>query len=321
MNRTAFWKDAELRPHMGGFSLLIPEVFATWYKLVPQLKKDLLAYMPDGSELEALDWTEFYRVLSAAFIEAHKSVQYSNPAYHNLRHFVEIVEAGKELIDAYEELTGNVISDAVKQAFLFALAFHDCGHSGCTFRSQYKGPKKLFRAEEGINVSTEYVSMIEADEQAKRFGFNPAARLFISYVIASSTFGGSSPEGKRIGIDHIEPTDLFGCFTQLADVRPKTTMAATAFDDISVVVGEGPVEKRPDSVEEMLPTRGGFFDYVESRMDKVDAVAGVELTQYLGWRRDLSKTRKRIESIGTPSMEGAVNAAIFRAVFHSVKGK
>lgn len=317
MTKPAFWNYAELFVS----SFPVPEVFSTWYKLPGKLKQELQEYASTSEEifeLDAFEWTEFNHILREALIEAHKTVQYSNPAYHNLRHFVEIVEAGKDLIAGYEEMTGHKIDDAIKQAYLFALAFHDCGHSGCTFRSQAEEPEKLFRAKEGVNVSTEFVSMIEADEQAKRFGFNPNARVFIAYVIASSTFGGSTPEGRRISIDHIQPTDLFGCFTQLADVRPKTTMAASSFDDISVVVGEGPVAGRPVSVETMLPTRGGFLNYIESRMDKVDEAAGVELTHYLGWRRDLAKFRARIDSIGNPSMEGAVNGAIFGAVFASI---
>ncbi|MXQ53379.1 hypothetical protein [Shimazuella alba] len=345
MASKAFWNYAELRPHMGAFP--VPEEFSTWYELPNNLEEELRNYLPNGKELEALEWSKFERVLSSALFAAHMTVQYSNPAYHNLRHFVEIVEAGKELLDGYEELTSNrvprlfswlssksehatklisrlyakrapkKIDDAIKQAFLFALAFHDCGHSGCTFRSMSTEPEKLFRSEEGMDVSTEYVSMIEADAQAKLLGFNPAARLFISYIIASSTYGVGTEEGKRIGISHIAPKDLFGRFVMLADVCPKSTMSAAAFDGSAVNVAETPATGKSKNFEALVNGQSGFYGYIESNMDKVDEQAGVPLTQYLGWRRALSNSKSRVTSIGTSTMEGAVNGAIFESVYRS----
>jgi len=336
MTAKALWNYAAIRPHMGAFP--VPEEFSTWYRLPGTLEQDLLNYYPNGKELHSFSWEYFSSVLTRALFEAHKTVQYSNPAYHNLRHFVEIVEAGKELLSGYEELKSkskrfskflpkwisglfsngaSKINDAIKQAFLFALAFHDCGHSGCTFRSMSSEPKKLFRAEEGIDVTTEYVSMIEADEQAKQFGFNPAARLFISYMIACSTYGVGTDEGKRLNISHIAPKDLFGRFTMLADVCPKSTMSAAAFDGSSVNIAETPATGKAENFEALVTGQMGFYGYIESNMDKVDEQAGVPLTEYLGWRRALAKSRSRLTSIDTSTMEGAVNGAVFGAVCDS----
>jgi hypothetical protein len=297
----------------------VPKEFSTWYELPIGLEEDLRNYQPDGTELSALGWEEFSHILSKALSVAHKSVLPSKPAYHNLRHFVEIVESGQELLHGYEKLTEKHVPDAIKQSFLFALALHDCGHSGCTFRSMAPNPKKLFRPELGVDVSTEYVSFVEADKQAKQVGFNPPARLFICYVIGSSTFGGATPEGKRIGIDHIQPNELFGCMTQAADVCPKSTLSAAVFDDCSVILGENPTDPKPKTPEEMLSTRTGFFNYVESRMNKVDQLAGVALTTYLGWRQNLERIRSSLFDDDIPTIKWAVTNGIFRAVFHSFK--
>jgi hypothetical protein len=137
-----------------------------------------------------------------------------------------------------------------------------------------------------------FVALIAADKLAKEIGFTPAQRLFISYLIAATTYGGHTEEGKRLRIPQIEVDDFFGIAIRLCDVAPAYSTTESARRDNGVNIAEIPATGiKPASLEKQLASKHNFLDYIEQLMDKMDRVAGCELTEALHWRQRVQRER------------------------------
>jgi hypothetical protein len=305
------WNPDVIRPKLGALGRYIPlETFATWYPMVSTLAADLETYEPDRNELHASTKEENVNIQRRAFVEAYKTVKNLGNAYHNEEPFSHFFEAQIELIDTYQKMTGNKFPDAVMQAFFFAGLMHDSGHCGATFRSQASQKEKLFLPELGENVSSEYVSMVSADKLAKELGFSVPARLFISFLIAATTYGGNTEEGKRLKIDHIKVTGFFGTAMRLCDVAPPHSITEAARRDNGVNIAEIPASGKPETLKKQIEARIGFLGYIQLLMQTMDDMVDCELTEELGWQQ-----RVRVELDDLSSDNNSPRSLLVKVLF------
>jgi hypothetical protein len=309
---------------LGIYAPYIPlDDFNRWYPTVPELADDL--NRPEFYNNRVLNHKE---ALKTALIRAYESAK--DNAYHGVEHFACVFENGVIFIKAYEAITGKKLDPEIVLAFLFACIVHDFGHCGATFRAQAPKEKKLFLSDMGVDISSEYVSMVAADKLAKELGFSVPARVFISFLIAATTYGGHTEEGRRIKIDHIKVTDLFGIAIRLCDVAPTSSMTESARRDNDINISEIPSSKKPETLEKQLENRIKFFGYIESLMDSLDEIVIREmkesgqhefnrkLTEVTPWRVRLNAELKVLES--TDHIDELLVNTLFGAFREIAKG-
>ncbi|WP_028776425.1 hypothetical protein [Shimazuella kribbensis] len=309
---------------LGIYAPYIPlDDFKKWYPNVPSLTTDL-----DRPELYKNRVTNGIETLKIALIRAHKSAK--DHAYHNVEHFAQVFESVRIFIKAYEAVTGKKLDPEIVLAILFAAIVHDFGHCGATFRSKAREKEKLFLPEMGVDVSSEYVSMVAADKLAKELGFSVPARVFISFLIAATTYGVDTDEGKRIKINHIEVTDLFGVAMRLCDVAPPASMTESARRDNDINISEIPSSTKPETLEEQLENRIKFFGYIVSLMDLLDEIVIREmresgqhefnrkLTEATPWRNRVDTELKMLTS--TDPTDGLLIHVLFGAFREIAEG-
>jgi hypothetical protein len=285
-----------------------------WYQLPALLEAEYSSYMPDGHELEALPAHRFAAVRQAAIAYAEASVEALALPYHNAQHFRLTEERGMAAAEAYEQLTGNEVPEAVKQQLALALRLHDCHHCGSTFRAQAPQPGRLWRPELGARVSAEWVSALAADALGRECGLSVPARLFQTMIIWASTYGGSAPLGQELGIPSPNPRSLWGCLMRAADVCPSPNPVDTVRASIAVNYGERPAIPPATSWDGFVAEQLAFTGYVELCFDRLDTVSGVELTAALGWRLHLSDLRATLGRLGErePQLLRIVKAELAR---------
>jgi hypothetical protein len=106
------------------------------YRLPPGLKKELEGFSGTStSGMETYSPQQFDEILSKALKLAEESVSAYPVHYHTIEHFREVLAHGTAIITAYTHLSHKKLPPVVEQAFYLALALHDIGHPGATFRS------------------------------------------------------------------------------------------------------------------------------------------------------------------------------------------
>jgi hypothetical protein len=254
------------------------------YRLPPGLKKELEGFSGTStSEMETYSPQQFDEILSKALKLAEESVSAYPVHYHTIEHFREVLAHGTAIITAYTHLSHKKLPPVVEQAFYLALALHDIGHPGATFRSD--APRGIQLPHFGTEVSTEWVSSVLADAFAKENGFNPFARLFITQIIWASTYGGTTPRGKLLKLDRIKPSTFFEHTMVVADIAPADSFVREMQKGVNVTFGEKPASSPPTTWSGWLKNRIGFLSgYILPNLSALDAVCDISLSTILGWR-------------------------------------
>lgn len=269
-----------------------------WYQLHPEQQEQLDHYVFSPKHMEPLPREEWASVFAAVRSYTDLSVGMFNNSYHNPWHFGAVRQDGMDAIAMYERLTGIVFPGAVKQAYELALYTHDCHHCGATFRTDTFRPELLHMPEVGQRVSQEWVSAVATNRLCLWLGIPLPWRLFMAMVHYASTFGGSTPKGQELGIPVVVPQSLWGCVMQASDVVPVEHFTTVKRIMLAVMCGEVPAGDPPTSMDELLTAQLGFYDnYVTVKLDRLDAVAGIPLTEELGWRTRLHDARQGIVAL------------------------
>jgi hypothetical protein len=205
----------------------------------------------------------FPYVLGNLLDRACRSVEFSNPAYHNGSHFREVV-ANVHLLAGVREVP---LHAAVVQGMLLAAAGHDFGHPGSSLRAD--APMGVISPELGVVISNEEVSAILVDEILAEAGVDPAMRVFVARLIWATTFGSSIR--AQTGPERL---------TVLADIAPNDSFMRWIEKSISTSLGERPAK----------PITGTFTGFLSARLAFIDDAVRPALTPEaaaLGWDRNL----------------------------------
>ncbi|MSU75526.1 MAG: hypothetical protein EXS55_03375 [Candidatus Magasanikbacteria bacterium] len=266
-----------------------------YYVLPPELAKLLAEYDLDGAELIEFDSARFDEILTEVLRTATESVQpFGPPAYHGGAHFNDVVSNVRTLLAANDEQ----VPVAVQQALLFAAATHDYAHQGATFRKDAVNGLPL--PELGTDIATEQVSAILADELAERFGFSPAARMFIARSIHATTFGNPS----------ISPQSVLEKLLAAADVGPNDTFEDWLRKGVAVTFGEKPAKPAPTTLSGWLGNRMGFVDYYLANFVTEGKPQFVAAAVKLGWNDMLASHRAKLLSLKDGTAEPALTEIV-----------
>lgn len=264
----------------------LDEMFS-WYMLPDDTLAEALAYRPDGSELTPIPDGAYAQLHAETVAYVRASVAPYGPAYHNDEmHFAATEADGLQATDAYAEHNKLRAPRLVRQMFGLSLRTHDAFHCASTFRAQ--APRGVHWPELGTNVSSEWVTSIANDQFLRQRGVNVPARLFQIYVAWSSTYGGATPYGQQLRIPNPRPTTFWGATMRAADVCPPKDWRTWLQRTIGVNYGEVPASPPAQSWGEWVGKEQAFADYINACFNRVDHVAGFELTARIGWRRRLS---------------------------------
>lgn len=269
----------------------------SWYDLPAEMSAECDIYAPDGNELDTLPAKYFASLQRFAKGYADMSVARIAPAYHNPAHFRTVQREGMAALTTYQLLTGHKIPTAVCQLMSIALYTHDADHCGSTFRNAAPKPELLALPELGTSVSTEWVTALKVNCLLKDSGVVLPARMFQTKIHWASTYGGQTGTGRELGIPVPDPQDLYGCIMRAADVYPNANFIDWINASIAVNYGEIPAEVPPLAWQGFLGERAGFTSFIEHCFNRLDAAAGANLTQVLGWRTNLAKIRSELDKL------------------------
>lgn len=266
------------------------------YDLPPALATALEGYDLEHAEPTAFEPARFAVILGDVLARATASVvAFGPPAYHNGRHFVEVVANARQLIEA------QTVPDAIRQALLFAAAGHDFAHPGATFRKDAQRGVPLPDLGEGI--ATEAVSALLVNALAEEYGFNPAARLFIARSIGATTFG--NPD--------IGPRSPLEAILVCADVAPNDTFLVWYAKGVDVTFHERPAKPAPTTFSGWIDNRLGFINYYLVSFFDPAKPQYVDAAVRLGWGDTLASYRTTLQRV----KEGGIDpelTAICRAM-------
>ncbi|HKX23692.1 MAG TPA: hypothetical protein VJM46_00495, partial [Candidatus Saccharimonadales bacterium] len=204
-----------------------------WYQLPPEMAAEARRFRPDGREMEALGGRAYAALHRQTVAFARQSVAPFGPAYHNDDiHFAATEAFGLAAADAYAAGSKRKMPTLVRQMFGLALRTHDAHHCASTFRVE--APRGMYRPELGTNVATEWVTAMSVNDFMRQNRVTLPARLFQTGVIWSSTYGGSAPTGKRLGIPNPNPTTVWGAIMRAADVCPPEQFGAWLQQTVAV---------------------------------------------------------------------------------------
>lgn len=281
-----------------------PDEMLAWYELPAEMQAECVEYTPDGHELDGYSAGRFASLRELAIAYADASVAKIAPAYHNPAHFSAVEREGMAAFTAYQQLTGRAIPAAVGQILSVALYTHDADHCGSTFRSQAPQPQHMALPQLGTGVSTEWVTALKVSRLLKNSGVNLPARMFQTKIHWASTYGGQTATGRALGFPNPDPQDLYGCIMRAADVCPDADFDKWVAGSVAVNYGETPAEVPPTTWHEFVQKQIGFSGYIEHCFDKLDTVAGVSLTQELGWRTRLAHIRQQLDKLAQGNSPG-----------------
>lgn len=267
-----------------------------WYQLPTDMAEEARRYQPDGHEMKALSGRAYSTLHRRTVAFVRQSTTPFAPAYHNDdKHFAATEAFGLAAADAYAAGNKRKMPALVRQAFGLALRTHDAHHCASTFRVE--APRGMYRPELGTNVATEWVTAMSVNEFMRQNGLALPARLFQTGVIWSSTYGGTTPTGKRLGIPNPNPTTVWGAIMRAADVCPPERFGAWLQQTIAVNYGEVPAQPAPPTLNGFVTHSEGFASYVESCFTRLDQVTGMPLTTTLGWRSRLANLRRGVAAL------------------------
>lgn len=270
----------------------------SWYRLPTSMAEESRLYTPDGREMNALSGGAYDTLYRRTVAFARQSVAPFSPAYHNDdMHFATTEKEGLEAADAYAAGNKRKMPTLVRQVFGFALRTHDAHHCASTFRVE--APRGIYRPELGTNVTTEWVTAMSVNEFMRQNGLPFPARLFQTGVIWSSTYGGSAPTGKRLRIPNPNPTTVWGAIMRAADVCPPGRFGDWLRQTIAVNYGEVPAQPAPLTLGGFVTHSEGFAGYIDHCFTRLDQVAGMPLTNSLGWRNRLTNLRRGVAALKT----------------------
>lgn len=250
------------------------------YDLPPALAAALEGYDLEHAELTAFEPARFAVILGDVLARATASVAaFGPPAYHNGRHFAEVVVNARKLLGV------ETVPDAVRQTLLFAAAGHDFAHPGATFRKD--APHGMPRPEFGDAIATEAVSALLVDALAEEYGFSPAARLFIARSIGATTFGDPN----------IGPRSPLEALLTCADVAPNDTFLVWNAKGVDVTFHERPAKSAPTTFSGWIGNRIGFIDFYLSNFFDPAKSQCVPAAIQLGWGDTLTNYRAALQCV------------------------
>lgn len=298
MTALGLWKPYIDEPQMQG-----------WYRLPDGMAAECRAYRPDGHELDALSARQYEQLHRKAVAFAKASVAPFRPAYHNDdMHFAETEAHGLAAADAYAGGDKRKMPPLVRQGLALALRTHDAHHCASTFRIE--ATRGMYRPELGAKVSSEWVTALSVNQFMQQSGLNLPARLFQTYIIWSSTYGGGTQTGRRLGIPNPQPRTVWGAIMRAADACPPPAFGHWLRRTIAVNYGETPAQPAPRTLSGFVEHGRGFMDYVTQCFDRLDTLAGSALTQRLGWRDRIANNRRSLDRLagGDRKLVAAVQA-------------
>ncbi len=281
-----------------------------WYSLPPTLARDLRGFVPNGGGLQPISKANYEFDISEV-LRAASGLITPEPAHHNADHFNLVHDCGLQLFDVFSVF--NTVPTVVGQALGVALLLHDIGHAGYTFRADTP-LDKLVRPDLGINTSVEWVSSLIADEILLCLKWSPLARLFVTYVIWSSTYGGHTLRGQQLGIPLVEPSTFWGCLMRAADICPRAAGdhqgVFSAFARQSVIIHylETMATAPPANWDEFIDSMLNFTGYVAHCFSRVNVTSGiVNLADMVGWRERLETIIHNLKQVRVdPNGDGAL---------------
>lgn len=271
-----------------------------WYNLGEEVAREYDAYQPDGRELEP---HPNFDQIHTGFVEyVRQSIAGSHPAYHNDDvHFAQTEYYGLEALDAYEHYRPGSVPEATRQSASLALRGHDAHHCAATFRAQAPGFLPLPRY--GHHVSSEWVTADANNQVLKNAGFVLPFRLHHTYIVWSSSYGGNTPLGIKLGIPQPQPRTIWGTVMRASDVCTPEDYYTWLIQTIAVNYGEVPSTPPATSWQEFIAKEHAFAGYIEFTLDQMDNAAQMSLSEVLGWRARLAERRRWIDALGDSRSE------------------
>lgn len=110
--------------------------------------------------------------------------------------------------------------------------------------------------------------------------------------------------GKKLGIPQPKPNSFWGAAIRAADVCPPHTFTQYLARTCAIMYGEVPAYPPPKTVSGFIDDSRKFADYVGVCFDRLDKIAGFQLTGALRWRDRLAVLQRGTEILATGNERG-----------------
>lgn len=194
--------------------------------------------------------------------------------YHNAVHVQRVIERVNLLAQA------AALDPREAQLLELGAAFHDLGHSGCTYRQLVPGAPRS-------DLSNEEYAAIRADEQLAGC-LCPAQRLTVQGLILATSFGQADPEGipaeiREVAYRPYRPVTLGERMLAFADVSNALGSFATFDSESAAMAEEQGVRSLPATIDGYFRRQLSFLEYVQSRLEAISAaLPAAAVAQYQG---------------------------------------